>query len=98
MTIYGVKNPTKLGGTPSFIARTRLGNNLYDENLIFAAIGVAGTIGTLTSTTVTIDDSSTSNAGEPTKYNFGFKTNNHLPFNTYLELWIPSQAGYEISD
>jgi hypothetical protein len=36
-----VLNPEKKGGTGNFIVRTKKGENIFDENLIFATIGIA---------------------------------------------------------
>ncbi len=59
--------------------------------MIFGILGVSDVIIDMISTSVSVDDSATSDAGEPSKYNFAFKTNKgtHLPKSTYIELWIP---------
>lgn len=87
-----------MGGTGNFFIKTRKGNNLIDETYIFGVLGVSGVIVDMTSTIVSIDATGVSNAGEPSKYNFAFKTNYLIPFNSYLELWIPLSSGFGISD
>ena len=81
--ILGILNPFQSGGTGNFIIITQRYQYIYDQNLAFAAIGIADTIQSLTSTNVQPDlTSGTYKAGESGKYNFAFKTNVNLPYNT----------------
>jgi hypothetical protein len=51
--IFGVKNPAIAGGTGNFVVRTKRFEFTYDENLIFANLGIADKIEILSSTIVT---------------------------------------------
>jgi hypothetical protein len=96
MTIRNVKNPSQIGGTSQFIIRSYRGANIIDENLMFGILGFGGSIGTLTSTTIAIDGSSSSAAGDVSKYIFSFKTDLFLPQNTYLKFNLPKDT-FEVS-
>jgi hypothetical protein len=89
MTIYGVQNPNTIGGTSQFIIQTYRGANLIDESRIYGILGFGGEIGTMTSTTVAVDSSSSTAAGEISKYIFSFRTDVFLPQNIYLKLQLP---------
>ncbi|KAL4473813.1 hypothetical protein ABPG74_022677 [Tetrahymena malaccensis] len=96
LTIYQVLNPLNAGGTGNFYVETVRGQNYYDSNLMFGSLGVAGSIAQLASTTIAVDSSGTTAAGQPSKYNFAFKTATFIPQNSYIELWIPN-SGFSIS-
>jgi hypothetical protein len=96
MTIRNVKNPEQIGGTSQFVIRSYRGANIIDESLMFGILGFGGSIGTLTSTTVAIDGSSSSAAGDVSKYIFSFKTDIFLPQNTYFKFNLP-KATFEVS-
>ncbi|KAL4470166.1 hypothetical protein ABPG72_009091 [Tetrahymena utriculariae] len=96
LTIYQVLNPLNAGGTGNFYVETMRGQNYYDSNLMFGSLGVAGSIAQLSSTTLVVDSSGTTAAGQPSKYDFAFKTTTLIPQNSYIELWIPN-SGFSIS-
>lgn len=58
---------------------------MLDENLVFAVIGIADTIGPLANAIVSKDSSGTDAAGELTKYNFYFKTSQNIPGGSYMK-------------
>jgi hypothetical protein len=89
MTIYNVQNPDSIGGTAQFIIQSYRGANLIDESRIYGILGFGGEIGTMTSTTVAVDSSSSTSAGEISKYIFSFRTDVFLPQNIYLKLQLP---------
>ena len=93
-TIKGVLNPKDVGGTGSFIIRTKVGQSIIDENEMFGVIGIASDIGELSTTIVSLDSSGTSKAGEATKYGFSFKTSRHIPVNSYFLFTIPDNGFY----
>lgn len=98
MTIYGVRNPMIMGGTGNFYIRTKKLVNIYDESLIFGALGVSGDITDLVATSVGPDQVyGTTKAGEPSRYNFAFKTTLHIPVSSYVELSLPD-SGFFVSD
>mmetsp|Transcript_28934 Transcript_28934/g.26282 ORF Transcript_28934/g.26282 Transcript_28934/m.26282 type:complete len:137 (+) Transcript_28934:402-812(+) len=88
MTIEGVKNPTSKGGTGNFELKTYKGVNNLDINLIFGVIGIADSIGTLTSTIVSLDSFGTSKAGKDTRYTFDFKVSQDIPSGSYLKFTV----------
>lgn len=67
------------------------GVNLLDENLIFGVMGIAGTVGALTSTIVSVDSTGLANAGETTRYNFQFKVSQLIPAGSYMKFTIADQ-------
>ena len=89
MTIYNILNPGSIGGTAQFIIQSYRGANLIDESRIYGILGFGGEIGTMTSTTVAVDSSSTTSAGEISQYIFSFRTDVFLPQNIYLKLQLP---------
>lgn len=90
LEINGVMNPSRRGGTGNFIIRSKRYEYVYDENLIFSALGIADTIILLSSTIVNPDKlAGTFKAGQPSKYNFAFKTNTNLPKGVKIKLGIP---------
>ena len=89
MTIYNIQNPNTIGGTAQFIIQSYRGANLIDESRIYGILGFGGEIGTMTSTTVAVDSSSSTSAGEISKYIFSFRTDVFLPKNIYLKLQLP---------
>jgi len=93
-----IENPSISGGTGNFQLLSLHGNNKFNENLIFGSIGVAETIEEFSSVLINVEGGSSSDAGEPTKYNFAFKTNTHLPQSMYMEIWIPKTAGFTVSN
>lgn len=96
-TIYSVLNPPNKGGTGNFIVRSKKGQNLLDENLVFGTIGIADSVTNLTSATMALDSSGSSAAGVLTKYSFSFKTNQVIPWNSYFMITVPKTAGFLIS-
>lgn len=96
VSIKNVKNPDTIGGTGQFIIRSKRGANTLDETKIHGILGIGGSIGTLTSTTIAVDSSSASSAGDVTKYIVSFKTLDFLPNNIYVKLYLPKGA-FEVS-
>lgn len=96
MTIKNVLNPDRIGGTSQFIIRTYRGANIIDESLMHGLLGFGGSIGTMTSTTVAVDSSSSTAAGEIAKYIFSFRTDMDLPQNIYFKLQLPLDT-FEVS-
>jgi hypothetical protein len=106
-TIQGVMNPTSMGGTGNFQLQTIYGINVLDENLIFDVMGIAGGVGTLTSTLVSISSTGVTNAGETTRYTFSFIVSQLIPAGSYMKFTIlddnigltnfPSCNAYEIN-
>jgi len=84
-------NPTTKGGTGSFQIQTLKGVNVLDENLIFGVIGIADSVGTLTSTIVSVASTGLSNAGETTRYEFQFKVSQLIPASSYMKLTISDE-------
>lgn len=97
MVLRKIQNPSLSGGTGNFQLQTMFGNNKFDENLIFGSIGISGAIDEFSSVLIKVEGGSSSDAGEPTKYNFAFRTSTHLPQSTYMEIVIPSDTGFTIS-
>lgn len=91
-TIYSIRNPPNVGGTGQFIINSKRGANVLDQTHIHGVLGVGGAIGTLTSTTIAVDSSSGSSAGDITKYIVSFKTVDFLPSNIYVKLYLPKNA------
>ena len=91
MTIESVTNPTTKGGTGNFKLVSKTGDNVLDQNLVFGVIGIADTIGTLTSTSVSLDSSGVLNAGEVTKYAFSFKVSQTIPAQSYMKFYIQDE-------
>lgn len=89
MTIRNVLNPDKIGGTGQFLLRSYRGTNMIDESLMVGILGFGGEIGSMTSTTVAVDGSSSTAAGATSKYIFSFRTDMSLPQNIYLRLQLP---------
>jgi len=96
MTIYNVKNPSQVGGTAQFYIRTYRGANVIDESLMVGILGFGGEIGTMTSTTVAVDSSSSTAAGDISKYIFSFRTDIFLPQNIYIKIQLPRDT-FEVS-
>jgi hypothetical protein len=96
MTVYNIRNPDTIGGTAQFIVRSFRGANMIDESRMFGILGFGGTIGTMTSTTVAVDSSSSTAAGDISKYIFSFRTDTFLPQNIYLKLQLPKDT-FEVS-
>jgi len=88
VTIKSVTNPTTKGGTGNFKLVSKTGDNVLDQNLVFGVIGIADTIGTLTSTSVSLDSAGVLNAGEVTKYAFSFKVSQTIPAQSYMKFII----------
>lgn len=61
---------------------------MLDENLVFGVIGIADTIGLLTSTLVSLDSTGVLNAGEVTRYSFSFKVSQVIPAGSYMKFNI----------
>jgi hypothetical protein len=91
-----VLNPATVGGTAQFIIRSYRGANMIDESRIVGILGFGGQIGTMTSTTVAVDSSSSTSAGAISKYIFSFRTDVFLPQNIYLKLALPRDT-FEVS-
>jgi histone deacetylase 6 len=97
-TIYTVLNPPTKGGTGNFIITSKLGGvNILDENLVFGIIGIADSVNNLTSTTVALDATGSSEAGVLTKYSFSFKTNQIISMNSYFMITMPATSGFSLS-
>lgn len=96
-TVYAVLNPSSKGGTGNFIIRSKKGVNILDENLVFGVVGIADSVNNLTSSTVALDATGSSEAGVLTKYSFSFKTNQQIPMNSYFMITVPASAGFTIS-
>ena len=88
VTINQVMNPNTKGGTGNFKIQTLWGVNVLDENLVFDVLGIADSVGTLTSTIVNVASSGLSNAGETTRYNFQFKVSQLIPAQSYMKFTI----------
>ena len=84
VTIEGITNPSTAGGTGNFMIITYLGVNVLNQNLIFGVIGVAGSVGTLASTVVSLETTGVSTAGSYTSYNFQFETATDIPAGSYF--------------
>lgn len=69
---------------------------MIDESRMFGILGFGGTIGTMTSTTAAVDSSSSTAAGDISKYIFSFRTDVFLPQNIYLKLQLPRDT-FEVS-
>ncbi len=69
---------------------------MIDESLIVGILGFGGEIGTMTSTTVAVDGSSSTAAGATSKYIFSFRTDMALPQNIYLKFQLPRDT-FDIS-
>ena len=63
---------------------------------MFGTIGVASSIGELSSAIVSLDASGSSKAGEATKYGFSFKVATKIPFNSFFRFTIPN-SGFDVS-
>lgn len=91
VTIQSVTNPITKGGTGNFQLISRIGNNILDQNLVFGVIGISDTVGLLTSTSVSLDSSGVSNAGEVSRYAFSFKVSQIIPAMSYMKFYITDQ-------
>ena len=91
VTIESVTNPTTKGGTGNFKLVSKTEENILDQNLVFGVIGIADTIGLLTSTSVSLDSSSVLNAGEVAKYAFSFKVSQTIPAQSYMKFIIQDE-------
>lgn len=96
MSIYNIQNPPRIGGTAQFHMKSYRGSNVIDESLMVGILGFGGEIGTMTSTTVAVDSSSSVAAGDISKYIFSFRTDVFLPQNIYLKLQLPRDT-FEVS-
>jgi len=88
VTVKSVANPLTKGGTGNFQLVSKIGNNILDQNLVFGVIGIADTIGLLTSTSVTLDSSGVLNAGEVSRYAFSFKVSQTIPGQSYMKIYV----------
>jgi hypothetical protein len=86
--VKSIVNPASRGGTGNFQLISKSGDNILDQNLVFGVIGIADTIGYLTSTVVSLDSSGVLNAGEATKYDFSFKVAQIIPAQSYMKFTI----------
>jgi hypothetical protein len=89
-------NPVNKGGVGSFILRTRQGNNVVDENLIFSIIGIADVSTELVSATIDYDPAGSDKAGDYTSYLLTFATRNDIPAGSYFILGIPKDFILEV--
>ena len=88
MTVKSVANPLTKGGTGNFKLISKIGNNILDQNLVFGVIGIADTIGLLTSTSVNLDSAGVLNAGEVSRYAFSFKVSQTIPAQSYMKFYV----------
>jgi hypothetical protein len=95
VTINNIKNPSVKGGTGNFLLLTTYGDQIIDDNHIFGVIGIAGQIGKLTSTEVTINGPSY--AGQDTYYNVKFKTAQFIPWKSYIKFTLPAANNFKIA-
>lgn len=72
--INGILNPFKKGGTGSFILRTKLGENIFDENLIFSILGIADTYTEMTQAVISVSPTGSSYVADYTTYDMVIKT------------------------
>lgn len=63
LIIRKVKNPEGKGGTGNFEVRSTLGENIFDENLIFGTIGIGDYALYFNSLYINIDQNSTNIVG-----------------------------------
>jgi len=61
---------------------------VLDENLIFDVIGIAGVVGQLTATIISLDTGSTSIAGAVATYKFAFKTTQEIPSGSSIRIEV----------
>jgi hypothetical protein len=91
-----VLNPEKKGGTGNFIVRTKKGENVFDENLIFATLGVADYITPFNSAIINLEGGSSSAVvGQDCSYLFYLKSRYLLPARTTYLFTIPDSFEFQ---
>ncbi|CAG9322608.1 unnamed protein product [Blepharisma stoltei] len=96
LIIYGVKNPSQVGGTGNFQLESWNGNNLLDMNQVFGVIGISGNFDQIISGTASIQSGGSSNAGDITRYDFTFKLSSVLGAWDWLRFTFPDD-GYDLA-
>lgn len=86
-----IKNPQVRGGTGNFILKSKRGENVLDENLIFGLIGIADTISEMVFGSVILDPAGSYYAGDYTSYLLYFKTTTTIRSGSYMIFTIPIQ-------
>lgn len=89
ITVKGVRNPLKVGGTGNFRITSRIttGGYIIDDNLIFGVIGISSSPNKLIDSSVYIDGSSL--AGELTDYIFSFVPSELTDSNIVIKIIFP---------
>lgn len=90
--IYNVKNPDSKGGIGDFKVRTKKNDFLFEENRIFASIGIGDTPTRLMGCILSAENKE---AGVLSKYYLSFKNGEILEKNSFLTLSIPPTALYK---
>ena len=95
MQVKNIINPEFRGGVGNFELRTKKGENVLDENLIFGRIGMGDNPNQLISLDLSPDASTGSlRAGEVSKYILQFKTRSYIPSTSYIRIFVPVNQGF----
>lgn len=94
ITVQGVVNPLKVGGTGNFRMTSRINNNpdsfILDDNKMFGVVGISEPAGSLIDSRVIIEgDSSAYDAGETGNYCFFFKSSEFIESNFVIRVIFP---------
>ena len=97
MQVKNIINPEFRGGVGNFELRTKKGENVLDENLIFGRIGMGDNPNQLISLELQPDSVSGSlKAGETSKYRLQFKTRSYIPKTSYIRIFVPTDKGFQV--
>lgn len=94
ITVQGVVNPLKVGGTGNFRVASRISNIpdsfILDDNKMFGVVGISEPAGNLIDSRVLIEgDSNVYNAGEIGNYCFFFKSSEFIESNFVIRVIFP---------
>ncbi|CAD8094793.1 unnamed protein product [Paramecium primaurelia] len=94
-SVQPIRNPATQGGTANFILRSKRGDNVIDENLIFGIIGIADAINTMVFGEVVVNPTGSFYAGDYTQYILKFKTTTTIIYNSYMLFTVPTDFELE---
>lgn len=91
MTLNGVLNPNRKGGSGNFIVRSLLGEMIYDENLSFSSIGIGDKVLKFPFAKAYLSNNA---AGAVSTYNFEFKTSIYFPQESIILITLDAKANF----
>lgn len=96
--VQRIINPEFKGGVGNFEVRSKKGENVLDENLIFGRIGMGDNPNQLISLLLEPNLVGGSlQAGEMSNYNILFKTRSFIPQTSYFRITVPITQGFQVA-